>query len=76
MELSNLEAIKQVDVSNTYINIPLGTIPVYKDGDGTHVGSLPDLAPDSNDLEEVGDVKELQDTSLSAARNRGSHCFK
>jgi len=58
VELSNLEAVKQVDISNIYINVPLGMIPVYEDGDGTHVGSLPDLAPDSNDLEEVGDAIE------------------
>ena len=52
-EISNIEAIKQVDVSNAYIQIPLGTIPMYEDDLGTHVGSLPILAPDSNDLEEV-----------------------
>ena len=60
VELSNFDTVKQVGVSNAYINVPLGTIPVFEDGDGTHVGSLPDLAPDSNDLEEVGDA----DTSM------------
>ena len=58
VELSNIDKVKQVDVSNAYINVPIGTIPVFEDGDGTHVGSLPDLAPDSNDLEEVGDAIE------------------
>ena len=58
VELSNIDKVKQVDVSNAYINVPIGTIPVFEDGDGTHVGSLPDLSPDSNDLEEVGDAIE------------------
>ena len=58
VELANLDKIKQVDISNAYINVPLCTIPVFEDGDETHIGSLPDLAPDSNDLEEVGDAIE------------------
>ena len=31
---------------------------LYDPGEETQVGSLPDLAPDSNDLEEVGDSIE------------------